>query len=180
MPRPRQCAGRCAATLRSGAPCRWRASRRGGMCGVHSNDVSGEPGEPQDPGEPGDPANECPICAEDLGKRTFKTACGHAFHARCLRAWYRRCGAVACPMCRSPCLEGLAMLPGGAGPRLEALLRTLPPPPRAFFPSYIVGHLESEAVRGVLGAAKAELLVDLACECFTRDVFFANVEALGL
>jgi len=85
-------------------------------------------------------------------------------------------------MCRSVCLEGLSLLGPRLAPKLLALTRTVPPPPRAFFPSYIIAHLESPAVADALGADKdlVELLVDLACECFTADNFFAKVRAMGL
>lgn len=108
--------------------------------------------------------------------------CGHAFHAKCLRSWFRA-RPLTCPMCRAVCLEGLSLVGAGRlAPKLQALTRTVPPPPRTFFPAYIIGHLECPRVRDALGLDKpqTELLVDLACECFTREFFFAKVRAMGL
>jgi hypothetical protein len=81
------------------------------------------------------------------------------------------------------CLEGLALLGSSrAAVKLQALIRTVPPSPRAFFPAYIVAQLESPEVVAGLGADKdlVGLLIDLACECFTQDNFFTKIRALGL
>lgn len=165
----------CEAALRDGRQCRYAArhdvdGRR--LCGVHRARAADE-----------DDARECPVCLDAVRTRaaTFETACGHRFHRRCARAWFAR-RPLTCPMCRATCLEGLALLGPRLAPKLEGLLRTVPPPPRAFFPAYIVARLESEDVARALGGDKAlsELLVDLACECFTRDNFFAKVRGLGL
>lgn len=85
-------------------------------------------------------------------------------------------------MCRGTCIEGLALLGPGLGPKLQALMRTVPPPPRAFFPSYIISQLETPRVMEALKADKEliELLIDLACECFTKDIFFAKIRNIGL
>ena len=67
-------------------------------------------------------------------------------------------------------------------PKLHALMRTVPPQPRGFFPTYIISQLETPRVAKALGldADRVELLVDLACECFTQTIFFAQIRALGL
>ena len=107
--------------------------------------------------------------------------CGHRFHTSCLRSWFKN-RALSCPMCRAACVEGIALLGPGLGPKLHALMRTVPPPPRAFFPAYIISQLETPRVAGALKADKelVELVVDLACECFTKDIFFAKLRHLGL
>ncbi len=86
-------------------------------------------------------------------------------------------------MCRAKCLEGVALVGGKRlAPKLRALVRTVPPPPRAFFPAYIISQLETPAVREALGCDKnvAELLVDVACECFTKENFFAKIRGMQL
>lgn len=115
-------------------------------------------------------------------------------------------------MCRARCIEGIALFGPRLAPKLHALMRTLPPAPRAFFPSYIIAQLETPHVVAALrrrtadinedtadaasadaadaatadaAAADAdkdtvELLIDLACECFTKDVFFAKLRSMGL
>lgn len=166
----------CEATLSDGRECGFRGrheveGRR--LCGTHRRaHVRATVG-----------VCECPVCLDVVKTPAslFETACGHRFHARCARAWFAR-RPLTCPMCRATCLEGMALLGPRLAPQLEGLLRTVPPPPRAFFPAYIVARLESEDVVRALGADKTliELLVDLACECFTRDNFFAKVRGLGL
>lgn len=155
--------GHCTATLASGKPCRYRAKGSAGLCGVH-----------------GAACPECAVCLAPM-RRPAVMACGHGFHARCLRAWFKD-RSLSCPLCRARCVEGLGLLGRKLAPKLMALMRTVPPPPRAFFPSYMVAQLETPHVVAALGADKdlVELLIDLACECFTRDVFFAKLRAMGL
>jgi len=161
----------CTATLATGGPCKYRACHSldgDRLCGVHMRQR--------------ELATECPVCLGPIKKRAKSAmACGHEFHSKCIRAWFRQ-RPLTCPMCRAACLEGMALLGPRLAPKLLALTRTLPPPPRAFFPAYIVSHLENPRVQEALGADKslAELLVDLACECFTRDNFFAKIRGLGL
>jgi hypothetical protein len=83
-------------------------------------------------------------------------------------------------MCRGQCLEGMGMMGPRVAPMLEALLRTMPPPPRCFFPAYIVHHLQSPEVGATLDKDVVDMLMDLACECFTRDNFFAKIRSMGL
>lgn len=163
--------GPCCATTAAGRPCRNKASRPDGMCGVHSGDA-------------GDASRgcECPVCLLTMRRRSTATmACGHRFHTKCLRAWFRG-RALSCPLCRGVCVEGLALLGPRLAPRLQALVRTVPPPHRAFFPSYIIAQLETPGVATSLGVDKdqVELLIDLACECFTKDNFFAKIKAMAL
>lgn len=136
------------------------------MCGVHRTS-----------------SEECPICLCDIKPRAVaRMACDHCFHSKCIRSWFSR-RPLTCPLCRSTCLEGMALLGGRRlAPKLLALLRTVPPHPRAFFPTYIIGHLQSPEVMHALGADKAhmELVTDIACESFTKDVFFARMRALRL
>lgn len=166
----------CRATVASGRPCRCRATPGSDVCAVHRRQR-----EQRDEAQ----RDECAICLCPIAVRRGARGameCGHAFHAKCLRAWFAR-RQLTCPVCRSTCLEGMALLGGRRlAPKLQALLRTVPPPPRAFFPSYIVSHLESPKVQAALGVdeAMAGLLIDLACESFTEAFFFAKMRALEL
>lgn len=165
--------GRCRADVAAGRPCRYKASGDDGLCGVHRRQRDAR-----------EALEECAICLCPVDGRRSRGAmgCGHAFHAQCLRAWFSR-RQLTCPVCRATCLEGMALLGGRRlAPKLQALLRTAPPPPRAFFPAYIVSHLESPKVQAALGVdeAMAGLLIDLACESFTEAFFFAKLRALEL
>lgn len=166
--------GTCEARLASGRACQFRAKHDHEghrLCGVHARQRAAAAQCP-----------ECPVCLDAVSARAAaRMECGHLFHSRCIRAWFRR-RPLRCPMCRAVCLGGLSLLGPRLAPRLLGLTRTLPPPPRAFFPAYIISHLEDSKVAAALGADQdlAGLLVDLACECFTRDNFFAKVRAMGL
>lgn len=163
----------CQATLARGGPCRWRATHTEDgtrLCGVHRRRNERDRQAP-----------ECPICLCTIRRRGCTMECGHAFHRRCIHSWFRG-RPLTCPMCRATCLEGLALFPRLAA-KIKALLRTVPPPPRTFFPAYMVAQLESPRVaEALVGGDKdlLELLVDTACECFTRDNFFVKIRAMGL
>lgn len=163
--------GLCEATLASGCACKYRGCHLvdgDRLCGVHRRQR--------------EQAVECPVCLLPIKKRAnSRMECGHCFHAKCIRSWFRQ-RPLTCPMCRAVCLEGMALLGPRLAPKLLGLTRTVPPAPRAFFPAYIISHLEDPKVQEALGADKnlIELLVDLACECFTRDNFFAKVRGLSL
>jgi hypothetical protein len=43
----------------------------------------------------------CCICLHPLGGRPLALACGHRFHAPCVRQWLRR--SRTCPCCRARC-----------------------------------------------------------------------------
>lgn len=127
-------------------------------------------------------SEECAICLDPLGagRRRADTPCGHPFHSKCLRAWFRK-QPLTCPLCRRECLECLPLAGSTLTPRLQALVRTVPPDPHAFFPAYMRCLLErQEVAKGLGNGSGIELLVDIACECFTRENFFATVRALGL
>lgn len=164
-------AGLCEAPLVCGGCCRYRGQHvHDGqrLCGIHLRQRTA--------------AVECSVCLCPVRKKAMaEMACGHKFHCKCIRAWFRR-RPLTCPMCRSVCLEGLALLGPRLAPRLQGLTRTLPPAPRAFFPAYIIAHLETPKVAEALGVDRdlADLLIDMACECFTRDNFFAKVRGMGL
>lgn len=162
----------CAARLQSGSPCTNPATRTldgEHLCGVHHRQrCNAHP--------------ECPVCLCAIKPRSRACMqCGHTYHTKCIRAWFRT-RPLTCPMCRAPCLEGLAMLGPRVGPKVQGLIRTVPPAPRCFFPAYIVSQLQKpDVVRG-LGddPALIDLLVDIACECFTRHNFFVTVRGMGL
>lgn len=55
---------------------------------------------------------ECPICIEELGKKTRTLKCGHVFHTKCLKKneehnYYSEDGNIfhQCPYCRTPYLN---------------------------------------------------------------------------
>lgn len=143
---PKDRAGLCEMTLASGACCRFRARHEHegySLCGVHMRQRAA--------------ATECAVCLGPVRRRAqADLACGHKFHTKCVRAWFRK-RPLTCPLCRAVCLEGLAMLGPRLAPRLLALTRTLPPPPRAFFPAYIVSKLESPEVAAALGVDPGQI-----------------------
>ena len=80
----------CAGTLKSGAPCHYRA-KPNGYCGIHF---------PEKPTKMEWEA-ECPICMEGFKPATMsKLICGHRFHKSCLTGWEDQ-GKHTCPMCRT-------------------------------------------------------------------------------
>lgn len=163
-------AARCSGVLADGRPCRYKPRPGSEVCGVHGNTHS--PPEPV----------ECSVCLGNMKRRRTATmACGHQFHTSCLRAWFRN-RPLSCPLCRGVCLEGVALMGPRLAPRLHALMRTVPPPSRGFFPAYIISQLETPRVAKAMGLDDdlIELLVDLACECFTQTIFFAKLRAMGL
>lgn len=155
------------------AGCRYRGKHDTGdgrmVCGVHNRSAARKPCH-----------GECPVCLEGMDRGTTALACGHVFHARCLKNWFKN-RPLSCPMCRSTCLEGMAIM-GRVAPRLEALVRTVPPVPGQFFPTYIRSHLDTPLVRAALRDDEdlIELLMDVSGECFTRENFFRKVRALRL
>lgn len=154
----------CAEVLASGTACRNRARHVAdgrAVCGVH---VRG-------------PRGDCPVCLDGMGPRgTVRMGCGHAFHTRCLRSWFRD-RALTCPTCRAVCLEGLPLLGPRTEARLRGLVRTVPPRRHAFFPAYMSAQLADPRVAAAVGAAHGALS-DLTLQCFTRDIFFALVREI--
>ena len=107
-------------------------------------------------------------------------SCGHAFHAKCLRSWFRD-RPLRCPTCRGECLEGMSLLGPRLAPRIRALMRTVPNS-RRFFPTYILSQLENPSVVAGLRLSddSVDTLVDVACGCFTEANFFASIKRLGM
>lgn len=105
-------------------------------------------------------------------------SCGHTFHARCIGRWFAR-GQLTCPMCRALCLEQLR---GKLSARLRKLVQTVPPDPADFFPTYILGLLGDPNVAKALALSDddLQLLVELAYQSWTREMFFANLRMLRL
>lgn len=183
----------CCATLANGQPCRYKPRAGQCMCGIHGrpalsagNGGGGGGGGGAAGTSDGDGAteraDECSVCLASMARRRTATMeCGHKFHTTCLRSWFRN-RPLTCPLCRGVCVEGAALLGPRLAPKLQALMRTVPMQPRGFFPAYIIAQLETPRVAKALGLdeASTELLVDLACECFTRPIFFAQVRAMGL
>ena len=54
---------------------------------------------------------ECAICLEEITDKYTTTSCGHNFHKKCLKKWfrvdksYKIGGWVKCPLCRRPSFE---------------------------------------------------------------------------
>ena len=115
-----------------------------------------------------------------MRRASTQLSCAHVFHTRCLRRWVRRGGPVTCPLCRARCIDAAALAGPSAWDRLHAVTRTLPPPPGAFFPSYMTALLERPEVVAVVGHDLAPLLADVAGVSFTREAFFWRVRGLGL
>lgn len=107
--------------------------------------------------------------------------CGHTFHAACVRTWFKG-RPLTCPMCRAVSLDALALVSPRIVPKLEALVRTVPPQPRSFFPAYIIAHLATPVVIRAFDNDKnvLDMLVDIACECFTKDNFFVKIKSMKL
>jgi len=153
----------CRATVRStGRACGY-APRENGMCRMHARAAE----------------VECPVCMTPIPKRSAREmSCGHAFHARCIGRWFAR-GQLTCPMCRALCLEQLR---GKLSARLAKIVKTMPPSHADFFPTYIIGVLGLPSVAKALDLPDDDLqmLVELAYQSWTREMFFANLRMLRL
>lgn len=64
---------------------------------------------------------ECAICLEELGERSHRLECGHAFHPWCiLRAWREKGELMRCPMCRRTAHARVKVTIGDLPKRLAA------------------------------------------------------------
>jgi len=80
----------CTGTLKSGAPCNYRA-KSNGYCGIHFPEKSTKM----------EWEAECPICMEGFKPATMtKLICGHRFHRSCVSQWEDQ-GKHTCPICRA-------------------------------------------------------------------------------
>ena len=154
----------CSAVLKSGAPCTYRGTRDGGVCGVHARqqtlkDIAKE---------------ECAICLGSISSRRScrSLSCKHVFHKRCIRRWFGR-GTLTCPTCRSVCLENLCMNGSALHVQIRVLLRTIPPPPNAYFPTFMMSLLGQPRIVQALHLTDdlRQLLVELAFFSFTQAQF---------
>jgi hypothetical protein len=104
--------------------------------------------------------------------------CGHAFHKRCIRNWLSR-GVLTCPVCRAPCVAELREMRGTLTNKLQTLLRTLPPPPGAFFPAYVIGILTSPPVQEALQLDddRVQMIIDVAYAHETEGMFYRALRA---
>lgn len=156
----------CTASLQSGAPCPCPskyATSEGPVCGRHARAWA--------------PVS-CPVCLQAVRSRASMHTlpkCGHGFHTKCVRAWLAR-GTLTCPVCRAPCIGELRGLRHALRRKLSMLVRTLPPPPGASFPVYLVGLLTSPPVQTALDIddATVQHLLDVAFARETEATFFAT------
>ena len=67
-----------------------------------------------------EPSLTCAICLDAVGARGARgattTACGHTYHARCLRQWVEAHGGTRCPLCN-------ASLPSAGAARVRGATR---------------------------------------------------------
>uniref|UniRef100_A0A914XUN1 RING-type domain-containing protein n=1 Tax=Panagrolaimus superbus TaxID=310955 RepID=A0A914XUN1_9BILA len=76
--------------------------------------ISNEISKPFYPSSSNEPTTEyiCMICLEYLqSNNTCFTSCGHIFHQKCLKLWYKNKGEKTCPLCRSDNTLYNALLP---------------------------------------------------------------------
>ena len=126
------------------------------------------------------PHGECAICLSDMCRRDLSALpCGHRFHARCLRGWFRA-RTLTCPMCRATCIGGMKLLGRRLRPKMEALVRTAPREAHVSFANHIVAQLHTPAVVDALGEEDAAMLSDIALWGMTHDNFFAQLRAARL
>lgn len=158
---------RCCCTYKNGLPCRFPGVHSGSVCGVHARMQKKEP-------------TECAICLSDIGRKSrIKLRCGHEFHLKCARSWLIK--SLTCPLCRSICIEEVRHTKSLSS-KLRLIMQALPPPPRAFFPAYIVGLVNTPAIVEAMAMQLNErhLILDLAYQSFTEDHFFGYLRQLRL
>jgi hypothetical protein len=63
--------------------------------------------------------------------------------------------------------------------KLQTLLRTLPPPPGAFFPAYVIGILTSPPVQEALQLDddRVQMIIDVAYAHETEGMFYRALRA---
>ena len=155
----------CQAVVRATQkPCRYRAKHMGPdgerVCGKHVASTRGD----------------CAICLSGIhsaaGHRVLDK-CGHGFHTRCVRTWLAK-GVLTCPVCRAPCVSELRRMRGHLEHKVQMLVRTLPPPAGAFFPTYVIGLMSSPPVQAALDLDDdcIQLMIDIAYETLTQPLFF--------
>lgn len=125
--------------------------------------------------------DECAVClchVRTPKSRHVLPKCGHAFHFRCIKKWLSQ-GLLTCPMCRSPCVSQVRHVRRGLDKKIQAVVRTLPPPPGAYFPTFITGILSSPQVQVALDLDDDALqqLIDLAYQMHTPERFWKGVRA---
>lgn len=164
--------GTCCATLQNGKPCTYRSKaehpEHGPLCGVHMRSLG--------------KLSECSICLADVKSRVSKQLeCGHCFHRRCIKKWFGR-GSLTCPLCRTVCLRELGNSHPLVSARIRHLLRIVPPPVGICFAAYMLGMLNSQPVLDALGVTveQQQLLVELAYQSFTQDIFFEYLRQLHM
>jgi len=161
----------CCATLCSGQPCRYLA-KESGKCGIHACTPCPTTEE------------ECVICMEAIKRKSRKElACSHAFHCQCLRRWFRS-GKLNCPVCRAICLDQLFTVRSKTAPlsaRMQLIEETLPPPRGMYWPTYVVSLMSRPGIGEDLTLThdQLEMVKDLAYQSFTRDAFYASLNAMG-
>ena len=160
----------CTAVLRSGNPCQSTAKYDGPhnatLCGRHIRTCGRE---------------DCAVCLTEIRTKAsckMLGKCGHAFHKRCIRNWLSR-GVLTCPVCRAPCVAELREMRGTLTNKLQTLLRTLPPPPGAFFPAYVIGILTSPPVQEALQLDddRVQMIIDVAYAHETEGMFYRALRA---
>jgi len=163
----------CCATLRCGKQCSYRSKgehpEHGPLCGVHLRCASKH-------------SEECCICLADVKPRVSKQLeCGHCFHKRCIKRWFGR-GSLTCPLCRAVCFNELGSSHPLVSARIRHLLRIVPPPVGICFAAYMLGMLNSQPVLQALGVTpeQQQLLVELAYQSFTQDIFFEYLRQLNM
>lgn len=70
-------------------------------------------------------------------------------------------------------------MPGTLTNKLQTLLRTLPPPPGAFFPAYVIGVLTSPPVQEALNLDddRVQIVIDIAYAHETEGMFYRALRA---
>ena len=165
----------CTALLRSGTPCR-NPAKHEGVCGRHMLRHNHEHKEVHKEDLSLKHKEDCAVCLEPIKTRAQQTTlnkCDHKFHKRCIRSWLGK-GILTCPVCRAPCIHELRALRGCMARKVKMLVRTLPPPPGSYFPTYIIGLLTSPTVQHALDIDDdaVQCLIDLAYIYGTEHLFF--------
>jgi hypothetical protein len=84
-------------------------------------------------------------------------------------------------MCRAPCVSHVRYVRRGLDKRIQAVIHTLPPPPGAYFPTFVTGILSSPQIQGALDLDDDALqeLIDLAYQAQTPERFWKAVRAFS-
>jgi hypothetical protein len=121
----------------------------------------------------------CVICLDEDANDVILIDCGHTFHSRCVRKWFRR--SEGCPLCRRKCRHGPAVVQ----PEMDFELQSWPMLPASVIEQDTITQSQErvQAVRdrrgpfsiGAMNKRRRELAERFGCEV-PAQAFFQEID----